>query len=159
VNRDYLIGNKFASGNGLNKTSFKPGHRPWNKNKKGIHLSPGTEFKKGRISLTKVPIGTVRQRTDGHGKIRNFIKIAEPDQWRELSWYRWKSAFGFIKGDVVHILNGNTLDDRITNLIAMPRADHPKFNGRWGLKKLTYQQIKSYLTRYQSPFINYKLND
>jgi len=30
-------------------TSFKKGHKPWNKNKKGIHLSPETEFKKREL--------------------------------------------------------------------------------------------------------------
>ena len=30
-----------------NKGSFKKGHSTWNKDLKGIHLSPETEFKKG----------------------------------------------------------------------------------------------------------------
>jgi hypothetical protein len=29
-----------------NKSSFKKSNTPWNKDKKGIHLSPETEFKK-----------------------------------------------------------------------------------------------------------------
>ena len=29
--------------------TYEKGHIPWNKNKKGIHLSPDTEFKKGNI--------------------------------------------------------------------------------------------------------------
>ena len=32
---------------------FKKGHTPWNKNKKGIHLSPETEFKEGHIPWLK----------------------------------------------------------------------------------------------------------
>ena len=32
----------------MRQYNFKKGHKPWNKNLKGIHLSPKTEFKKGR---------------------------------------------------------------------------------------------------------------
>ena len=35
------------------KTHFKIGHIPWNKGKKGIHLSPKSEFKKGITSIFK----------------------------------------------------------------------------------------------------------
>ena len=31
----------------VNKGSFKKGNKPWNKNLKGIHLSPDSEFKSG----------------------------------------------------------------------------------------------------------------
>jgi len=43
----FIKGNKCAKGNKPNKTSFKKGQIPWNKNIKGIHYSPETEFKKG----------------------------------------------------------------------------------------------------------------
>lgn len=36
-----------------NSGSFKKGHIPWIKGKKGIHCSPSTEFKKGQISRAK----------------------------------------------------------------------------------------------------------
>ena len=32
----------------MNKGNFKKGSIPWNKDKKGIHLSPATEFKEGQ---------------------------------------------------------------------------------------------------------------
>lgn len=38
---------QFIKGNYLG-FGFKKKHKPWNKNKKGIHLSPETEFKKGQ---------------------------------------------------------------------------------------------------------------
>lgn len=34
-------------------TRFKQGHRPWNKDLKGIHLSPHSEFKKGTAPRNK----------------------------------------------------------------------------------------------------------
>jgi predicted DNA-binding protein YlxM (UPF0122 family) len=35
---------------------FQKGHAPWNKELKGIHLSPNTEFKKGQKSLNRIDL-------------------------------------------------------------------------------------------------------
>lgn len=156
MNRDntYLIGNKHALGAGRNKTSFRKRHRPWNRGVGGIHLSPATEFKKGHVQNPPLPLNTITQRKDKNGRMRNFIKI-NAKQWQELSHHLWKSGFGFIVGDVIHHINGNLLDDRIINLIALPRQDHPKFHNRWGLKKLSKDDLKVYLKRYGNPAISY----
>jgi len=151
----YLIGNKFAKGSGRNRTSFKKRHKPWNRGLGGLRLSPATEFKKGHITSPPLPVGTIRQRKDKNGKMRNFIKIAIPNKWRELSHVCWKQAFGFLPGDVVHHINGNLIDDRLTNLIAIPRQDHPRYHSRWGLNKFTVDDLRKYLARYQSPHITY----
>jgi hypothetical protein len=150
----YLIGNQHAKGAKPNKTAFKKGNIPWNKNKKGIHLSPKTEFKKGCESLNKLPVGTITTRTRNRGGIkkRQYIKIEEPNVWVPYATYVWESHFGKIKkGDVIHHLNGDSLDDRIENLIAFPRADHPVFHSRWGLKQLTQEQLNYYFERYTKP--------
>lgn len=67
----------------------------------------------------------------------------------ELSKHVWREHHGevFI-GDIVHHINGDRLDDTITNLIAVPRADHPVFHNRWGLKMLTRKQLEHYFGRY-----------
>lgn len=44
-------------------THFKKGNRPWNKGLKGIHLSPKSEFKKGR---------TYRHTEEAKEKVRRF---------------------------------------------------------------------------------------
>ena len=83
MNRDnlYLKGNKHAVGSKPNRTAFKEGHIPWNKDKKGIHLSAKTEFKKGAKPVNWVGVSTIRTRNTDKGKRqRNFIKIS-----RELS--------------------------------------------------------------------------
>ena len=41
--------------NNLNSGCFKKGIIPWTKGKKGIHLSPGTEFKNGEFLGDKNP--------------------------------------------------------------------------------------------------------
>src|SRR3990167_3751136 len=42
-----LCGNRFIAKNRTKPCGFKKGHVPWNKNMKGLRLSPQTEFKKG----------------------------------------------------------------------------------------------------------------
>lgn len=131
-----------------NKGSFKKGSTPWNKNIKGIHLSRKSEFKKGQPGIRWVPIGTISI-AERAGRKRNRVKVAE-GEWEFNSAFVWKKKYGkVIKGDVVHHINGNSLDDSIKNLIALPRTDHPIFHSKWGIKPLTKDQIKYYLSRYK----------
>ena len=86
----YLLGNKHGTNTGPNKTSFKKGLIPWNKNIKGIHLSPASEFKKGHKSIKTLIVGSITQRTrKRHDEVRNFIKIANPNKWKELAKHLW----------------------------------------------------------------------
>lgn len=152
TNRDnsYLIGNKFAQGNKPNQTAFKKGSIPWNKGL-SMHLSPMTEFKKGQSPPVKYPVGTVVKRTHKGDGSRQWIKIAEPNKWEEYAKFLWKRQYGkIIRGDIVHHINGNKLDDRLENLICLPRCDHPIFHSRWGLKKFTDEQFIYYIARYGS---------
>jgi len=152
----YLIGNKFAKGAPPNKTAFKKGQVPWNKGLKGLRLSPSSEFKKGRESTTRARIGEIRTRKNKKEgfKKRLFIKVAEPNVWVEHAKYVWKKYYGrIIKGDIVHHIDGDSLNDNINNLIALPRADHPIFHSRWGIKPLTMEQINFYCDRYQTVVI------
>lgn len=107
------------------KSIFVAGHTPWNKNLKGIHLSPSTEFKKGMVSNKLLPLGTITKRRGKGGTIRQFIKIAEPNKWILYAEYLWINHNGNIpKGFVIHHINKNPLDDRIENLCLLTRAAH-----------------------------------
>ena len=153
INRDnsYLIGNQFAKGSKPNQTSFKKGMTPWNKGVKGTHFSLATEFKKGQEPQNHLPVGTILQRTSKKGGTRNWIKVAEPSKWELCAQYIWKQHYGFLMDkDVTHHLNGIRLDDRIENIIALPRQDHPIFHNRWGLKELTQEQLCFYRNRYSA---------
>ena len=146
---EYLKGNQFAKGNKPNKTAFKKGSIPWNKGKGGIHLSRETEFKKGRPSLNQLEVGTIKIRKT-KGRLRKFIKVSDPGTWEEHARYIWKQTYEhIIKGDIIHHMNGNVMDDRIENLIALPRTEHPVFHSRWGLTALTEEQLAFYLDRYR----------
>lgn len=148
-NNEYLIGNQFAKGNKPNKTAFKKGFVPWNKNLKGIHLSRKTEFKKGQRSLRFCEVGTIKKRREKRKKERQFIKIENPRKWMEYAKYLWIKNYGeIIKGDIIHHINGNTVDDRIENLLALPRSHHPIFHSRWGIKDFTKEQLDYYKNRY-----------
>lgn len=147
----YMIGNKFAEGNGPNSTSFKKGLEPWNKGLKGIHLSPSSQFKPGVPSGRAVPIGTVRTRGGGHSKgMRQHIKTEAG--WTEYAKWLWIQEYGpLLPGDVVHHLNGDRLADTLDNLIALPRSVHPTIHSRWGIKQPTPEQMRLFKERYQRP--------
>lgn len=108
------------------KTNFgNPGFEPWNKGKKGIHLSPKTEFKKGRKSNRILPIGAVTIRVDKNKKKRAYVKVGSPNVWKLRCHVVWEKAFGKVqKGLVLHHIDRDTLNDNITNLCVMSRASH-----------------------------------
>ena len=132
---NYLTGNNFAKGNKPNQTTFKKGSIPWNKGKKGIHLSAKSEFKKGQRPVNWKPVGTITQRKEKSGTIRNWIKIEEPNIWIENAIYVWlKAGRKRKKGFCIHHINLISSDDRIENLCLISRIDHPKVHNRWNTK-------------------------
>lgn len=107
---------------------FQSGNKPWNKGVKGLRHSPSTEFKKGRASERKLPVGTVtvrHRKKDKHP--RAWVKVAEPSVWRERSKVVWEASNGPVpRGSVVHHKDRNPLSDEISNLQAMTRAEHAR---------------------------------
>jgi hypothetical protein len=108
------------------KGTFKEGHIPWNKDLKGIHLSPTTEYKEGQTAGEKSNMwkGGVQHNAkdvvylyDGVGKrIRRPKKVYE-DAGNVVP-----------KGWVVYHLDKVMTNDKIENLIAVPRAILVKLN-------------------------------
>ena len=142
MNRDnsYLIGNRHAVGSGPNTTSFKAGSSPWNKGKRGYMGANRTSFKPGMVSARRVEVGTVTIRRDKNGKHRRHIKTATG--WTEYAKHLWIEAAGFLAdGDVVHHIDGDSLGDRLDNLIAIPREYHPQIHSRWGIKPPTAEMM------------------
>jgi len=108
-----------------NPGAFKPGLVPWNRGKKGLRVSPATEFKPGMTPVNKTSIGSVRIRTDKNGKPRAFVKVADPNVWRLRAVVEWESAHGpLAPGLVVHHRDRDSLNDAIDNLQALTRAEH-----------------------------------
>ena len=144
------MGKQHAKGNPPNSTSFRKGDSPWNKDTIGLSKANSGSFKAGQKGINWMPVGTVVHRKD-HGSHRNFIKIEEPNKWKYYAQYLWEKQYGqIINGDVVHHLNGTGVDDRIENLIALPRKDHPIYHNHSGVKTIETEQMAYYLSRYSS---------
>ena len=109
---------------------FKKGMTPWNKNVKGMHYSPETEFKKGHLPACHKPKGSETIRTDNNGKNYRYIKIAGKAEgehkWIAYARFAWAQEYGAIpKGKLVAHRNGDTLNDDPGNLILIERSDLP----------------------------------
>lgn len=122
--RPRMIGNKLRAG--LKPSNgFAAGHRPWNKNAKGIHLSPASEFKPGPRPDKRSPIGTVSLRRAHDGHLRAYVKVQHPNKWKLCAVKVWEDANGPVpKGSVVHHDDRNPLNDDLLNLICLTRAEH-----------------------------------
>lgn len=123
IDHSHLIGNKHRKGIPASNP-YKKGHIPWNKGKRGLHLSPKTEFKKGQKPLNLLEIGTISLRKDKHNKIRQFIKISG-NKWEEYAKYQYKKYIGEIrKGNIIHHKDFDCLNDNPDNLEQLTRAEH-----------------------------------
>lgn len=148
------VGNQYAKGNGPNSTSFRPGDTPWNKGVRGYMGANKTSFKPGPRPEKQAELGAVvtRTRHKRGGKQRQFIKTETG--WVEYAKYVWISTVGMIRpGDIVHHVNGNSVDDRFENLIAIPRDVHPKIHSRWGLKPVPADVWEQCRERYNLPAV------
>ena len=87
---------------------------------------PGTR-QLGSIPTNKVPVGTVtiRTRHKRGGERRAWVKVAEPNVWRERYRVVWEQAHGPApRGMVIHHIDHDPLNDDIGNLMLMTRAEH-----------------------------------
>lgn len=112
---------------GKENGQFKKGSTPWNKDKKGIHLSPDTEFKKGDGNSG-----------DNHPSWMGGVQINTNDciyiyqginQRARRPRLVYEKAFGPIpKGCVIIHLDGDKMNDKIENLKCITRAELMKLN-------------------------------
>ena len=73
-----------------------------------------------------MPVGSVTIRHRKREKSpRAWIKIAEPNVWRERARVVYENKLGPVpRGWVIHHIDRDPLNDRPENLIAMSRRDH-----------------------------------
>ena len=115
----------------MKKGTFQKGHKPWNKELKGIHLSEKSEFKKGEHT------------GDEHPSWKGGVQVISND-----CVYLWKGInkrirrprevyekhYGKIpKGYIIWHIDGNKHNDDIENLEAISRSECMKrnFEKRW----------------------------
>lgn len=111
-----------------NAGGFHKGQKPWNKNTAGLCKPNSGSFVKGHSQTVKYPIGTKTVRIDKNGKSRIWIKVQDnnnPYDWMLFAIAVWEDYNGSVpEGYIVHHKDRNTLNDDITNLELMTRAEH-----------------------------------
>ena len=98
------------------RTQYRPGER----------RSIPTEFQKGRAADNKLPVGSVRIRTESNTWLkRAWVKVAEPNTWRKRAIVVWESLNGPLpRGSVVHHKDRDSLNDAPKNLVGLTRKQH-----------------------------------
>lgn len=110
------------------KGRFSKGHVPWNKEKKGIHLSPKSEFKKGEREGNKNNTwkgGIQKPKADctylwvsANKRVRRPRKVYE-------------TFYGQIpEGYVIYHIDGNNDNDHPSNLEAISRLELLRRNNK-----------------------------
>ncbi len=96
------------------KSRFKKGHTPWNKDVKGLDLGgKETQFKKGNKPHNHKPVGSMRVDVDGYV----MIKIEEPRKWKPLHRHVWELVNGPLPRKAkIAFKDGNKLNCDISNL-------------------------------------------
>ena len=86
------------------------------------------QFQKGHMPITYKSVGTIRERKKDKG-IARYIKVKDPNKWQVYARWLWEQDWGaLIEGDRVVHLNRENLDDRIENLLALPKSAYVKFS-------------------------------
>lgn len=114
-----------AKANNAYKGTFVAGNSPWNKDLKGIHLSPASEFVKGCASNKASPLGAETIRFDKSGQPRAYVKIGSPSHWRQRAVVVWEAENGPLpSGHVIHHKDRDPMNDSIENLQCLTRSAH-----------------------------------
>lgn len=99
---------------------FPKGNVSWNKGKKGYMGANKTSFKKGRQPANTMPVGSERMKGDGY----IWVKIEEPNKWKQKHRLLWESHHGEIPENHVIIFRDNNSENCcIENLVMLTRAE------------------------------------
>jgi len=112
-------------------TLFKRGHIPWSKGKKGL-IKIGKESPSYKGGRNTAPSGYIRILVPGMGRYRFEHRIRmEKFLGRKLR-----------KGEIVHHINGNRRDNRISNLLLMKKNEHDRYETkrRWIERPSSFNQ-------------------
>lgn len=137
------------------KHYFKPGHKPWNQNKKGW-CAPGTEktwFQKGHEPHNTNYDGHKRLTKDGYIEIR-----VRKGKYKLLHHHIWEREYGPIPpGNIIIFRDGNPMNVQLSNLKMITKSQNMKRNSfaNFPPEARELLQIKRVLTRK----INQKIED
>jgi len=106
---------------------FVKGQESYNKGRKGIHLSPATEFKKGITPANKRPIWTISVRGNyKKGMFYKYVKVGSGEHdWELLQRHIWEKHHGKLeKGQIIRFADGNQMNCDPENLTLETRQTH-----------------------------------
>lgn len=111
-----------------NKGTFKEGITPWNTGTVGVMKANSGSFQPGQQCATREKLRSVKIRKGKNGVLRAWVKVSElgsPSDWKLRAVAKWEKHRGPLRpGWLVHHKDRNTLNDRLSNLATMSRADH-----------------------------------
>lgn len=137
------------------KTMFKKDHSPWNKNV-SVRLNPKNEFPKGKNhpNFGKRGKETSSFKTGSHIDKCGYKKLLRPGHRESfkngyVSEHRYKIANKLNrklkKNEVVHHIDGNKSNNRLSNLLILSKAEHLKIHFSGYNYILVKGLIKDYL--------------
>lgn len=114
---------------------FEKGNVPWTKGLKGLHLSPGTEFKPGSRPVNYMEVGAEKMHV---GYV--WVKVAEggwPDAWRPKHHVLWESIHGAPPppGYILSFIDRDRKNFDPTNLELVSRVEWIRRHTRHNLPK------------------------
>jgi len=84
-----------------------------------------SKFRSGKNHPLFVPVGTERHRVDARYRARAWVKVAEPNIWRQRARVAFESQGYYIPyGKIIHHKDGDTLNDNVDNLECVTRKWH-----------------------------------
>jgi len=108
----------------MNKSRFKKGHKPFNKNK-SYPIKNSGQFNPGHIPKNHREVGEIRLQKDKSKKQYYYIKIAEPNKWQLLHRYKWEKKYGKILDKMILAFkDGDSLNTEPENLELITRKEN-----------------------------------
>lgn len=119
---DIFYASKFSS-------RFKEGHVPVNKDIKGTHFSPATEFKPGHVSANTKLAGSITVRNNYRRGTRYcYIKLPE-DEWAMYHVHLWTQANGSVPaGHILVFKDKDSLNVVLKNIELITRKENARRN-------------------------------
>lgn len=135
-------------------TRFQPGQTPWTKGRKGIRLSPGTEFRRGQAPLNFRPVGSLRVAHCGYLQIKLQATGYPPKDWQMYHRHVWEQAHGPVpRGHVVAFKDGRRrlepAEITLDVLECIPRSEHMRRHTfhQYGPEIAAVVQLRGAITR------------
>ena len=106
---------------------FAKGKESWNKGKKGLYTGGDKGwFKKGHTPHNHLPVGSKRYDSKDHYE---YIKIADPNQWRQSHYLIWEEYHGKVKeGCLLRFIDGDKTNITIENIEMISKCENVRLN-------------------------------